>query len=347
MSNMKVVMMTQFGSSDTLAMQEMAKPEAKEGEVRIRIKAAAFNPVDWKIREGWFGGNPQQVLGSDCSGVVDAVGPNVAQLRPGDEVYGMTFIRGSNGSYAEYVVLPQELVAKKPKNLTFEEAASVPLAAMTAYRATWAVSSIKKGDTVFIAGVGGGVGNFAVQLAKHAGAKTIHTLAKDEKSAQFMQEKLGIEKEHITLYEKRLPAELRQTILAKNEGRLFNATFDFVGGETKKLCLELTQFSGHFATILSERENFSYPVWTPQGTPFAKTLSLHMIFVGAELIDSDRRNWAIYQQHMKAITELLESGKLQKPIISVLGTLNLPTVKQAHAMLQEGRVKGKLVMTVA
>lgn len=347
MSNMKVVMMTQFGSSDALAMQEMAKPEAKEGEVRIRIKAAAFNPVDWKIREGWFGGSPQQVLGSDCSGVVDAVGPNVTQFRPGDEVYGMTFIRGSNGSYAEYVVLPEVLVAKKPKNLTFEEAASVPVAAMTAYRAISAVSSVKKGDTVFIAGVGGGVGMFAVQLARLAGAKAIHTIAKDEKSAKFMQEKLGIEKEHITLYDTLSSAELRQAILDKNQGRLFNTTLDFVGGDTKKLCLELTNYSGHFATILSELESFTVPVWTAQAMPFAKTLSLHVIFVGAELFDSDKKNWAIYQKQLKEMTELFESGKLQKPLITVVGSLNLNSVKQAHALLQEGRVKGKLVMTVA
>jgi len=339
-------MTNQFGSCDTLAMQEIATPVPKEGEVRIRIKASAFNPVDWKIREGWFGGSPQQVLGSDCSGIVDVVGPKVTQFRPGDEVYAMTFIRSSNGSYAEYVVLPEELVAKKPKNLTFEEAAAVPLAAMTAYRATWAVSAIKKDDTVFIAGVGGGVGMFALQLAKLAGAKSICTVAKNAQSAKFIEDELGIDKEKIVIYENRTSAELRDALIAKNQGRLFDATLDFVGGETKKLCMELTGFSGHCSTILREPDSFSYPIWGGQTSAFARTLSIHLVFVGAELTDPDKRSWAIYPQHMHKITELFETNKLAKPHVTVVGALSLDTVKEAHNRLQEGRVKGKLVMTI-
>lgn len=139
---MRAVVMKEFGPVENLVMEEVSKPIPSDGEVRIRIKAAGFNPVDWKIREKWYGGEPGQILGSDCSGVIDQVGPNVKGFAVGDEVYAMTFMQCSNGSYAEFVTIPSVLISKKPHNLTFEQAAAVPLAAMTAYRATRA---IKKG----------------------------------------------------------------------------------------------------------------------------------------------------------------------------------------------------------
>jgi NADPH:quinone reductase-like Zn-dependent oxidoreductase len=218
---------------------------------------------------------------------------------------------------------------------------------MTAYRATLSATSVKKDDSVFIAAVGGGVGIFAVQFVRLAGAKSIYTVAKNEKSAQFLREKLGIAQDHIVFYENQSSSQMKEQLVAKNQGRLFNTTLDLVGGETKKLCLELTDFSGHFATILPEPDTFSYPVWGRNALAFARNLSIHEVFVGAELTDPDRRSWAVYPQHMKVITELFESGKFQKPIVQVTGNLSIKTVQQAHALLEEGRVKGKLVMTVA
>lgn len=341
---MKVVAMKGFGSADVLILEDRLIPMPKEGEVRIRIKASSFNPVDWKIREGWYGGDSHQVLGFDCSGIVDAIGPHVKQFEVGDTVYAMS-LRSSNGSYAEFTCVPVELVAKKPHNLTFEEAAAIPLASMTAYRATLAPSAFKKEDTVFVAGIGGGVGIFAIQFVRQTGVKKIFTVAKNEKSAQFLQNNLGLARDHILLYEGLSTDKLREKLLDMNKGHLFDATLDLVGGEMKRLCLELTGYSGHFSTILPE-DDFKFPIWNETAIPRARNLSIHQVAVGAELSDSNREYWKIYTRHLGHISEILENGTLKPPFVQVVGHLNAITVQQAHILLEQGRVKGKLVMTV-
>ena len=210
---MRVIAMNGFGGVETFKLETRTKPNPKEGEVRICIKVAGFNPVDCKIRENWYGGDANQVLGCDCSGIVDALGPGKSRFLVGDEVFAMTF-KGSNGSYADFACVPEELVAKKPSNLSFIEAATIPLAGMTAYRATIAVSAVKKGDTVFVAGMGGGVGSFVLELLRFAEVGEIFTVAKDEKSARYLEQKMGIKRDHIVLYEGLSIDELKQKVLS-------------------------------------------------------------------------------------------------------------------------------------
>jgi NADPH:quinone reductase-like Zn-dependent oxidoreductase len=276
---------------------------------------------------------------------VDALGANVTQFSEGDEVYAMSFLRSSNGSYAQFVCVPVELVAKKPRHLTFEEAASVPLAAMTAYRATSVAFPCRPEDTVFIAGVGGGVGSFALQFIRLAGVRSIFTVAKDEKSATFLQEMLGISRDHILLYEGFSTDQLREKLLQMNSGRLFDFTLDLAGGEMKRLCLELTGYSGHFSTVLPEKD-FQFPVWNEHALPRARNMSIHQVSVGAELSDDDRKYWKVYQRHLELLSEMFDRGDLRSPFINIVGMLAAPTVIEAHRRLEEGRVKGKLVMVV-
>lgn len=341
---MKAIVMNGFGSADLLNLQDLPMPVPKENEVRIRIKAAGFNPVDWKIRKGWYGGDPHQILGCDCSGIVDAIGAGVKQFAIGDEVYAMSF-RSSNGSYAEWTCVPVELVAKKPHSLTFEEAAAIPLASMTAYRATLAVLALEKEDAVFVAGAGGGVGMFAIQFIKLAGVKRIYTIAKDEGSVLFLQDNLMLAGDHILIYEGLSTEQLKEKLLAMNGGRLFDATLDLVGGERKRLCLELTGYSGHFSTILPEKD-FSFPIWNENAIPRARNMSIHQVAVGAELGSSDRGYWQIYHRHLGHISQMLENGTLKAPSVQVIGQMCVETVQRAHAELELGRVKGKLVMVI-
>ena len=341
---MQVVAMNGFGPLDTFALEKRKTPTPETGEVRIRIKSVGFNPVDWKIRKNWYGGDPKQVMGCECSGIVDAIGPGVEDFSVGDEVSAMTF-RSSNGSYAQYSCVPQELVIKKPKNLSFNEACIVPLASMTAYRATLAVSAVKKGDIVFVAGAGGGVGSFAIQLLKKAGAAKIYTIARDEKSAHFLIQNAGINKDHILIYAGLSNEELKDKLLTMNEGHFFNATFDFVGGEMKSLCLELTGFSGHFSTIVPEAK-FDFPFWEENSIPRGRNLSVHQVAIGAELGSTEKRSMQVYKEHLKIIMDLLEAGELKPPSVTVMGLFSKKTVQQAHELLESGRTKGKLVMVV-
>jgi len=168
----------QVGEGGTLSVQEMAVPKPGAGEVLIKVRAAGVNPVDWKVALKRIG----QVPGTDVSGVIDSLGDGVTGWKVGDPVLG--FARQS-GSYAEYAVIPVNALARKPKALTFEEAAGVPIAAETAYRSLHETGGIRKGQTVLIHGAAGGVGSAAVQIAKAAGARVIGTASAN--NAEFLK----------------------------------------------------------------------------------------------------------------------------------------------------------------
>src|SRR5688572_26825849 len=158
----------QVADGAKLSVQEIAVPKPGAGEVLIKVRSAAVNPVDWKVAARRVG----QVPGTDVAGVIDTLGEGVTGWKVGEPVLG--FARQS-GSYAEYAVIPVGSLARKPKALTFEEAAGVPIAAETAYRALHEAGKIQKGQTVLIHGAAGGVGSAAVQIAKSAGARVIGT----------------------------------------------------------------------------------------------------------------------------------------------------------------------------
>lgn len=344
---MKAIVLEAFGETNHFILKDIPTPEPKQHEVRIRIKAVGFNPVDYKMRQGMYGGDLPIILGSDCSGTIDALGPDAENFKVGDEVYAMPFGRASNGSYAEYVCLPEAMVCKKPVNITFEQASCVPLASMTAYRAINAVSSVRKGDSVFIAGAGGGVGSFAVQLARLSGAEAIFTIAGSERSASFLKYDLGFKQNEIVLYPGKDNETLMKELLALNHDGLFNTTLDFVGKDKKELCLLLTDFSGHFSTALPESEDFPVQVWGGRNSLcFTRDLSLHFVFVGAEARNGSLAQLKIYQDHLQAITGLIEKGKLMIPAIEIVGNFCVESVAEAHQMLEEGHVKGKLIMRV-
>lgn len=158
----------QVAEGGTLSVRELPVPKPGAGEVLIKVRAAGVNPVDWKAAGGRVG----QVPGTDVSGVIDTLGEGVRGWKVGEPILG--FARQS-GSYAEYALVPVNSLAHKPKSMTFEEAAGVPIAAETAYRALHEAGGIKPGQTVLIHGAAGGVGSAAVQIAKAAGARVIGT----------------------------------------------------------------------------------------------------------------------------------------------------------------------------
>jgi NADPH:quinone reductase-like Zn-dependent oxidoreductase len=158
----------EVGSDGTLSVQWRSVPRPNAGEVLLKVRAAGVNPVDWKVAPRRVG----RVPGTDVAGVIDTLGEGVNGWKVGDQVLG--FARGS-GSYAEYAVVPLASLGRKPKSMTFEQAAGVPIAAETAYRALHEAGGIKSGQTVLIHGAAGGVGSAAVQIAKAAGARVIGT----------------------------------------------------------------------------------------------------------------------------------------------------------------------------
>jgi len=178
---MKAAFYERFGETDVLQVGEQPEPPLGPDVVLIRAKATSVNPVDWKIRKGFLqGAFPHHlpiIPGWDVSGVVEAVGPAVRSgLRPGDEVWA--YVRRDDvkfGTAAEKVIAPERTVAKKPASLSFEEAAAVPLAGLTAYQCVVEALEVQPGDRVLVHAASGGVGQFAVQIARSRGAEVIGT----------------------------------------------------------------------------------------------------------------------------------------------------------------------------
>src|ERR671916_530975 len=167
----------QFGGADLFEERDVESPRPGAGEVLVRVVAAGTNPVDAKLRANGSSAGLEApiILGADIAGFVEEVGPGVTDLALGDEVYYTPEVSGprSNGSYAEYHVARADIVAKKPASMSHEEAAAVPLAGGTAYEATVRRLAVRVGETVLVHGGAGGVGSFAVQIAKGSGARVL------------------------------------------------------------------------------------------------------------------------------------------------------------------------------
>ena len=175
---MKAIVYTQYGSPDVLHLEDVATPTPADNEILVKIYASSINAADWhllrakpflaRLDNGLF--KPKRtILGADVAGRVEAVGSAVTQFKPGDEVFGDLFASG-HGAFAEYATVPEQLLALKPANITFEQAAAVPLAGVTALQALRRVN-VQPGERVLINGATGGVGTFAVLIAKAYGAE--------------------------------------------------------------------------------------------------------------------------------------------------------------------------------
>ena len=181
MATMKAVRIHEYGGPEVLKYEDAPKPQPGPGEVLIRVYATSVNPVDWKVRQGYLREMMKYKMpfipGWDVSGVVETAGTGATRLKPGDEVYSRPDL-SRDGTYAEYVVVRESEVALKPKSIDHLTAAAIPLAALTAWQALYDAAKLSAGQKLLIHGAAGGVGTFAVQLAKLRGAHIIATASK-------------------------------------------------------------------------------------------------------------------------------------------------------------------------
>ncbi|EFL31057.1 alcohol dehydrogenase GroES domain-containing protein [Streptomyces viridochromogenes DSM 40736] len=240
---MKAISYSRYGGPDALAFGEVRDPKVGPDSVLVKVRAAAVNPVDWKAREGYLDSILEAafpvVPGWDVSGVVVRPGVAVSEFDVGDEVIG--YVREdflSRGTFAEYVAAPVRTLARKPRNLSFEEAAGLPLAGLTAYQVLTKVLDVKRGETVLVHAAAGGVGSLVVQLGVHLGARVIGTAS--EPNHDFVRSLGG---EPVT-YGEGLVERVRG--LAP-EG--VDALFDTVGGDTLKVSANLLAPEGRLASI--------------------------------------------------------------------------------------------------
>lgn len=316
---MRAIVLPRFGGPEVLELQDVPKPTPGPGEVLVRVIASGTNPVDAKIREAgtWAAIPLPAVIGYDASGVVEAVGPGVTDLAPGDEVFYTPQIFGNRlGTYAEYNVVAAAIVARKPSRVSHAEAAAVPLAGGTAYEAIVRRLAVQVGETVLIHGGAGGVGAFAVQLARAAGARVIATA-----SARNLEllERLGA---HVRV--DYAAQDAAKVALRETGGRGVDAVFSTVGGDTIVRSLAATRPFGRLATILGVEGDL-----TPL---YLRNQTLHGVFLTRE------------RPRLEALAQLLDAGQLT-PVIDA--TLPLERVAEAHRRLDSGHGRGKIVLEVA
>ncbi|MDQ4059824.1 MAG: zinc-binding dehydrogenase, partial [Pseudomonadota bacterium] len=241
---MRAMVITKFGPPDVFELWQLDRPKPGASEVLVRVVASGTNPVDAKIRQAgsWAQISFPAVLGYDVAGVVEDVGAGVTELRVGDEVFYTPEIFGnSRGSYAEFNVAPARIVAKKPAGLSHVEAAGIPLAGGTAWEAVVRRLAVRPGETVLIHGGAGGVGSFAVQFAKVAGARVIATAS--QANLSFVAS-LGAD----VVIDYR-GSDVAERVLHETGGAGVHASFDTVGGNVP-LSPEATRPFGRIATIL-------------------------------------------------------------------------------------------------
>ncbi|WP_343566586.1 NADP-dependent oxidoreductase [Sphingobacterium sp.] len=309
---MKAIILKSPGDVNQLEYTELPVPEIGSGEVLIKVKAISINPVDAKTRkgEGMYGllkkDNPI-VLGWDISGIVEK--SNSSDFKSGDEVFGMVNFPGNGNAYAEYVAAPANQLAIKPKNISFEQAAVSTLAALTAWQALVVNGKVQKGQHVLIHAASGGVGHFAVQLAKHLGAEVSGTSS--EKNRDFV---LSLGVDHYIDY---------HTYDWSQQRPEYDFVLDTVGGNNIENSIEVTKLGG---TIISIPNGLNEEI-----TEKAKSSGINGYFT---LVKSNC-------EHMKEIASLLESGAIT-PHISKVYPFN--EMKEAHLQLESGRTVGKVVV---
>lgn len=311
MATMKAVRFHTYGDSGVLVYEDMPRPEPGEGEVLIRIHAAGINPLDWKVRDGHLkermGHKLPLVPGWDVSGIVEAVGPDVTAFKVGEEVYGLLDTR-RDGAYAQYVATSIQNLAFKPKTIDLIQAGAVPLAALTAWQALFEVAGLKSGQTILIHAAAGGVGHFAVQIAKWKKAKVIGTASANNES--FLRE-LGAD-------------EVIDYTTTKFEEAVkdVDIVLDTMAGDTRQRSWQVLKKGGILVATLGI---------SPEETPDEQGVRSGGLFVRADT------------EQLTQIAALIDAGDL-KPVVSTV--LPLEEAAKAHKLSQTGHVRGKIVLQV-
>jgi NADPH:quinone reductase-like Zn-dependent oxidoreductase len=308
---MKAIRIHQYGNADTLKFEEAPLPDPGPGDVRIRVHAAAVNPVDWKIREGYLSTMLQYpmplTLGWDLSGVVDEIGEGVQDIAVGDAVYSRPDIT-RDGAYAEFAVVRASEVATKPSRLSHNEAAAVPLAGLTAWQGLFDHAQLAPGERVLIHAGSGGVGSFAIQFAKWAGA---HVIATASAANESLVRGLGAD-EFVDYRSQRFEEVLDKV----------DVVLDTIGGETQERSFSLLKAGGRLFSVV--------------GTPDAGRLATLGATGGTFMVQPSR-------EQLGRIAELIDEGKVRVLVDSVFP---LSEARAAHAKSQTGRAKGKIVLEV-
>lgn len=314
---MKAMVLKQFGGVENFSLEEIPEPQVDNGQVLIRVKAIGINPVDIKTRKG--NGQARQykdalkmVIGWDVAGVITRVAGDVKDFSIGDEVFGTINFPGQGGAYAEYAVAPANQIVRKPANISMPEAAAATLATLTAWQALIDQGHIAKGDRVLIHGGAGGVGNYAIQIARGRGCYVITTASASD--AGFVKS-LGAD-------------EVIDYKTQKFEEMVSDVDFilDTIGGENFVRSLKALKPEGVIVLISTPNIEETNKVAEEQHVKNYKLMMMH----------SDGED-------MEHIAAMLTDGSLK---VHVDKSFPFDKIPEAHNQLENGKVRGKIVVLI-
>lgn len=331
---MKAALMTATGESNVLELADIPAPAITAADqVLVRLHAAGINPVDIKMREGFYNIKPLPfTLGWDGAGVVEAVGNKVTHVKPGDEVVVFYCSFGDRqGNYAEYVLATERNVTHKPVSFSFVEAASLPLSFLTAWESLFDRGHLESGQSVLIHAGAGGVGQYAIQLAVAKGIKVYTTVGSQEK-AEFVKS-LGAS-EAILYKETDFVAAINE--FTQDAG--VDATMDFVGGDIFAKSIPATRFFGQLVTLLKISPEIDLSPARMRNQSIGFELVLSPLIFNLEQHQLRQRN--ILDQAAQLVAE----DKLKTHISR---TYPLEEVRQAHDEVARGDSTGKVVLEIS
>lgn len=313
---MKAYILNEVGGVENLVPSEIERPDPKADEVLVEVKAISINPVDVKTRAAQevldmiVGVEPPVILGWDIAGKVAAVGSDVTQFLPGDDVFGMVNFPGEGRAYAEYVAAPASQLAKLPAGISYEDAAATTLSALTALQALQ--PRVKKGDRVLIHAGSGGVGHFAIQIAKHIGAHVVSTSS--AKNREFVMG-LGAD-EHVDYQQQGFEQVVSD----------IDFVLDGVGEDVLKDSLKVVKDGGQIISLPS-------PDFPDEVTDYAREHNIDVSFIIVRSSGSD----------MNTLKGMLEAGEL-KPHVSKVYAFE--DMADAHVQIESGRTVGKVIVKI-
>ena len=317
-------------------LEATATPMPEENQIQVKIVAAGFNPIDYQMTEE---GSEKKLLhspifGREFSGIVTALGNKTSNFKIGDAVFCGSGIMGSNGTYAEYICVPEEIAMHLPNNISFEEAAGIPSAGLTALQCLHRMQASKT-DSIIVTGAAGGVGNMLVKLLLANGYDDFIVTAGNELSINSLIE-IGIKPNHIINYK---IDKIEETALSLNQGKKFDIIIDLVGNAIADIVVKLLKTNGTYLDV----------------TAFSTAYSREILFgKGATIMNisnyafSLEKKYDYYKNGLEQLKNLLEKQLIKPPVIDVIGQLEVDTITKAHQMLRGNKTEGKkLIMKIS
>ncbi|WP_166923142.1 quinone oxidoreductase family protein [Flavobacterium poyangense] len=335
---MNAILLKKTGGVENFELKEIEQPQIKEDEVLIRIRAVAFNPIDYQMRQGGTESKllKSPILGRELSGVIVQLGKNVNSFQIGDEVSAYVGSLASSGTYTEFISVPGKLIAKNPIGISLEEAAAIPMVGMTALQCFNRVS-IPQEKPIFIAGGAGGVGTILIKLLLANGNKNIYTTSGNKESFDHLIH-IGLKENAIIDYKKE---DVITTLKARIENEYFEYVIDLVGGKMSEVCAELVAVFGTYIDVtFLTTENAKELL-------FDKATTIINIANYAPALKSGPEKFEYYGHTLKTLFDKIADNDISPTAINIVGNLSVETVQTAHQLMENNQTKGKkLIMLV-